>query len=337
MQEEISLREIIEILLRGKWLIAIITIACMLVSGIFSFFVMDPTYEARSLVRVNSEESAEVLKSLIESSKSDVSMNRIIEKLGLDRDIHSIRSLQNRIDLAMTNAADVAQITVKGTDPQLITNIANQMAFELGARIEISDRSSIIVESKKLLEEKEREMAVYESELNEVQYQLSVTPEKLVTSRVVADDPYLQSVVAEEGQVNNREAGALQMISEEINPVYTELKARLTNIAIELKKKESEIVNLERLIAENEETIEQLESYIDNDRLTITSSLRLLDGMSAVFVSPAIVPDVPVGPNKLLNLVVAAIAGVIISIIIVFFRHYWVTTGREFQQTTQSM
>ena len=46
MQEEISLREIIEILLRGKWLIAIITIACMLVSGIFSFFVMDPTYEA---------------------------------------------------------------------------------------------------------------------------------------------------------------------------------------------------------------------------------------------------------------------------------------------------
>ena len=53
MEEEISLRELIEIILRGKWIIAAITIIAMLISGIFSFFVISPTYEARSTLMVS--------------------------------------------------------------------------------------------------------------------------------------------------------------------------------------------------------------------------------------------------------------------------------------------
>ncbi|AYO31451.1 hypothetical protein D2962_13355 [Biomaibacter acetigenes] len=53
MEEEISLRELIEVLLRGKWIIAAITIIAMLVSGIFSFFIISPTYEARTTLMVS--------------------------------------------------------------------------------------------------------------------------------------------------------------------------------------------------------------------------------------------------------------------------------------------
>ncbi|MGI6423702.1 MAG: YveK family protein [Tepidanaerobacteraceae bacterium] len=53
MEEEITLRELIEIMLRGKWIIVGFTIIAVLISGILSFFIISPTYEARSTLMVS--------------------------------------------------------------------------------------------------------------------------------------------------------------------------------------------------------------------------------------------------------------------------------------------
>lgn len=53
MEEEISLRELIEALLRGKNIIIAITIIALLISGIINFFVLSPTYEARTTLMVS--------------------------------------------------------------------------------------------------------------------------------------------------------------------------------------------------------------------------------------------------------------------------------------------
>ena len=50
--EEISLRELIEVLLKRKWLIVSITLAALLVSGIVSFFILSPVYEAREVLNI---------------------------------------------------------------------------------------------------------------------------------------------------------------------------------------------------------------------------------------------------------------------------------------------
>ncbi|NLL56893.1 MAG: hypothetical protein GX244_00070, partial [Firmicutes bacterium] len=52
MMEEISLRELIEVLLKSKWLIVSITLAALLVSGIVSFFILSPVYEAREIIDI---------------------------------------------------------------------------------------------------------------------------------------------------------------------------------------------------------------------------------------------------------------------------------------------
>ena len=51
--EEISLREIVEIILKGKWIIAVITAICVVASVVFSFFVLDSTYEAQTMLMVS--------------------------------------------------------------------------------------------------------------------------------------------------------------------------------------------------------------------------------------------------------------------------------------------
>ena len=48
--EEISLRELIEILLKQKKIIAIITIVAILASGTISFFVLDPVFQAKTIL-----------------------------------------------------------------------------------------------------------------------------------------------------------------------------------------------------------------------------------------------------------------------------------------------
>lgn len=52
MEEEISLREIIEIVWRGRKIIALITIISTLFSAFLSFFVIKPTYETSTKIVV---------------------------------------------------------------------------------------------------------------------------------------------------------------------------------------------------------------------------------------------------------------------------------------------
>ncbi|NLM04495.1 MAG: lipopolysaccharide biosynthesis protein, partial [Clostridiales bacterium] len=48
--EEISLRELIEILIKRKNLIIITTLICILVTGVVSYFILDPVYESRMVL-----------------------------------------------------------------------------------------------------------------------------------------------------------------------------------------------------------------------------------------------------------------------------------------------
>ena len=50
MDDEINLRELIEILLKGWKFIAIFTVACILVAGIFNFYIAKPSYEAKTVL-----------------------------------------------------------------------------------------------------------------------------------------------------------------------------------------------------------------------------------------------------------------------------------------------
>ncbi len=323
-QEEISLREIIETIWNGKVIIAVVTIIAMLIAGIYSYFVLSPTYEATSTVRVLTEpEQLIQLNSFAESLKSDVAMNRIIDKLKLDRAVYSINSIRNSIHIDVIQDTSIMRLNVEGVESSKITSIANLMAFELGARIEISDRSQKIVEYRNRQIELEDLIIIANEELAESNKQLQENPEKLTTTQVVASEPYLQSIMEDSNNNTNRDLGALQLESEDINPVHTSLKQRIAdttiNLAIQLAEKETLTTN----ILKNETKILELEQQMDEVKLKTLSSERLLNGFNAVFISPAIEPTVPVGPRKMMNMAIAVVVGIMLGIMIVFGRHYW--------------
>jgi uncharacterized protein involved in exopolysaccharide biosynthesis len=50
---------------------------------------------------------------------------------------------------------------------------------------------------------------------------------------------------------------------------------------------------------------------------------------SIVVATPAAEPSVPVSPNKRLNIAVAGVLGLMVSVFVVFIKDYWEKTGQE--------
>ncbi|GIQ71262.1 Wzz/FepE/Etk N-terminal domain-containing protein [Xylanibacillus composti] len=327
MQDEISLREILEVLWKGKWIIAAITAVSVIITGIFSFLIISPTYEAVSTVRVDLSQLDQMnhklyLNSIAESLKTDVAMNRIINKLDLPHDEYSINSVRKSIKVEVVENTNNINLRVNGPKPELITDISNLMAFEMGARFEISDRSQLIVNARKELETLEDSIKVKTFELEEANSQLVNTPEKLITKQTLADEDYLRAIISEGTSINERELGALQLESETINPLYTSLKSQISEITLELTRQRTSKQNYEEEIERHNNIISELEQQLLREDLNTNNSQRLLSGFNAVFIAPALEPSEPVAPNKTLNIAISVVIGIMISIFVILVMHY---------------
>ena len=59
MEETVDLREYFGIVKKRFWIVALITIIAVVVSGVISFFMLNPVYEAKSTLIVNTEKNEE--------------------------------------------------------------------------------------------------------------------------------------------------------------------------------------------------------------------------------------------------------------------------------------
>lgn len=334
MNEEIGLREIIEIVLKQKWIILVLTITSMLVTALISFFVITPTYETYSIVRMQStmsEGGASVteIHEFQESLRSASTLNSLIEKNQLSREEYRIDSIRNMFKLETIQNSNTMKIIVRGENAQKISQLANMLAFELGNRIEITDRTKAIIESETIMDGLTKQIAIISAQLNETQNQINNTPEKLITTEALSQNDLLRNIVQERSTTSAANAATLQMQSETINPVYTELQTKFAQTKIQLNALEAEANNLQEKINSNLSRINEIETKSSNDKLNINKSVRISDGTNAIFINPSIEPDAPIGPNHIFIIVIAGIIGFMFSILLAFIRHHMQTTPRS--------
>jgi len=326
MDQEISLREIIEIILKGKWIVISVTLIAMLLSGIVSYFVISPQYESNSMVRIaqiNEEGSKNIdISTFKESVKSDTAIHRLIDKLKLDSSLYTISSIRGMIQLDALKEINVMKIKVKGTDSLINTSMANLLAYELANRIEITDRSQNIVEIQGKLRGIKDEIKKTKVQLEEAQKQLKLIPEKQVVKQSLGENPLLSSIIKESTNSSTSSIAEVEMFGESINPAYTTVQEQVATLSISLSALLSDEKNINDRIQEYKDRIQLLENQIEVEKLNGKSSNRLLDGYQAAFISPAIQSTEPVSPNKILNVIIAAFVGGILSVLFVFLRSY---------------
>lgn len=260
MEEEITLRELIEIILKGKKLIIGITILAVLIAGIVSFFVLPEEYEAKAKIVFDKgfvQQHNIDLQSYSSTIKTRSNIESLISSLQLDKNIYTVTELMNSISANYNKETNQIIISVTGDNPNVIQKIANNLAR---------------VSTEKLALINDTEIAKAEKALEYIESQLEATPKTL------------------EDNVNHNNLNVL------INPLY------------------------EKLITRWEDTNYQLfQLKFEKEMLT--------EGQSRfVTIEEAPLPQEPVRPNKTLNIAIAAVLGIMVSVFIVFFLEYWRNT-----------
>ena len=147
--EEISLRELIEILLKRKTLIIGITIISILAAGIVSFFILEPVYETRmvlmasqfsdklqptqiqgegidSLLSTLSKPPAMTLETYRQQIKAPRIMRTTIEDLELEKD-YDIEKLAENITLETVKDTNLITIKMEHKNPEMAAKIVNKV------------------------------------------------------------------------------------------------------------------------------------------------------------------------------------------------------------------
>ena len=181
MEQEISLRELIEILLQGKWLIAALTVIAVVVSGVLSFFVLEPTYEARATMLVvqpkiepaNRDDGvlSRYLQSIAESTqlsldtyvnlvKNPALLDRVRNRLELGPHEYTIRRMGDMIKVYTPEKTNLIEIVITHTDSELAATMANTLAEEFVGFINEQSKErinqSIVVLEQQLVSEEEK-------------------------------------------------------------------------------------------------------------------------------------------------------------------------------------
>ena len=147
MEETIDLREYFAIIKKRFWIIALLAIISALISGVISFFMLNPVYEAKSTLIVNADKQAEtqivtgdqitVTQKLAvtygEIIKSRIVLDDVIKNLKLE---NTYESLSGQITVSPVNDTQIISISVQDTNPQKARDIANEIpkVFEKEAK-----------------------------------------------------------------------------------------------------------------------------------------------------------------------------------------------------------
>ncbi|OQA09700.1 MAG: Capsular polysaccharide type 8 biosynthesis protein cap8A [Firmicutes bacterium ADurb.Bin373] len=188
-EQEIDLRVYIQILKKRRAFIGGITLLAVLASAIVSFFILQPVYEARTVLLVsqpaeklqttsqgNSPDSiinnlsripVPTMNTYIGQLKSDALMLRVIEHMGLAEYGYTPRGLNGQVKVTNDKDSYLLDIAVNNKDPQLARDIANTLSQEFIASIternqEVMNRSVVFLEEQ--MEAVRRELAGAESQ-----------------------------------------------------------------------------------------------------------------------------------------------------------------------------
>ena len=138
MEETIDLREYFAIIKKRFWIIALLAIISALISGVISFFMLNPVYEAKSTLIVNADKQAEtqivtgdqitVTQKLAvtygEIIKSRIVLDDVIKNLKLE---NTYESLSGQITVSPVKDTQIISISVQDTNRERARDIANEI------------------------------------------------------------------------------------------------------------------------------------------------------------------------------------------------------------------
>jgi len=376
IEKEIDLHQVLTVLERRKWFVAIFTLSALVIAAVLSFFILPPVYEAQTtLLVVQGDQQKAVqsetndlesmisaiarlpemtIKTYVEQIKDPLLLSEVIKRLDMAKDGYTVESLGKIITVAAIKDTNLIEIRVQSTKPQMAAAIGNtltelfletisknvqqqlsksvaflQEQFEVVKKDLEAERAKL-----KDLEARPRSIAFLEQEMTSAGNDLNKLRSQYLNSQVACQqlqaglkelEKRLKEIPPEEQNRSNPYYASLKEQVASKNIALTEeraqmeaasakmkdLQAQLNKLQVELTEKKSETDLVRRKVEELEKTYALLSEKITQTQ--ITKSINLGETNIQV-VSPSTIKVNPVKPNKKLNLAMAGVLGLIISV-----------------------
>lgn len=138
MEYEVDLREIFAIIKRRFWIIVTMAVVASFCSAIVSFYFLEPIYETNTtliVVKEQNQEQAIQYNDVMLSQKLVKTYGEIVKSRTVAKEVIANLNLGISADKLIGNVAvnsvkdtEIISIGVQGTDPELISDIANEFA-----------------------------------------------------------------------------------------------------------------------------------------------------------------------------------------------------------------
>ncbi|MEQ6050279.1 chain length determinant protein WzzB [Lysinibacillus capsici] len=301
MEETIELRELIEIVWKGKAIIALCTIVCMLLAGVASWFVLEEKYESKAVVQVaGAVQDTGIMANYVSTEFTPtIYAQRIQNKQIMQQALQDagIKIKYNEKNLVTTTDADPTKNIV---ELKYTSNSAKEAQQQLqilmdAAKQKMNESVQQTLQQLESTYKIEAESLTKEINSNIEQYNQIIRENNLPKILI------LQTIINSEIVLNISEEQAATLSN-----VNGDLQNQLLQLQVQIQTKSEEYHN----ILTNYQSIKtELDSFKPDPFIRIIAEPSLAEGVSS--------------PNKLLNLAIGLVVGVMLGLGIVFFREYW--------------
>ncbi len=287
--DEIDLRDIFKTLGKWKYTIISVTLICMLLSGIVSFFFIDPVYEASTAIVITQTKSEKqpvgniedmvnrmgdlpvvTPQTTVEQIKAPGILQATISKLNLECNRRQLATMVRTEQIKDTN---IVRIIVSNQDPELAVKIANTIREEFLTHInQLNEQKlsrSLSTMENKLLKDEEEALRLANEQLKQQKLQSrSIEFLSVQLSKKNEDLAYYQSrLISAEIESDKLHKGLQQSQENLANTPQTVATVSTANGILPVQMQSIEITD-GKVVSENlnDAYIEALNQY--NDKIT---------------------------------------------------------------------
>lgn len=299
MEDSIELRELFNIIFKGKWIITIITVLCILLAALLSWFVLPEKYESRAVVQVESGvQDTGVLENFVATEFSTQVFTERVQNEDKINEAFINENLQNEfniknLDIKSNDQSKIVTIKYKSNSPEnaqkeletILITTKNEMNHSVQNTLENLE-STYIKNANALSVEIETIINDYNTIIRN-----NGLPEVLI----------LQTILDSEMVIN---------ISDEqtktLSSVSGSIQNKLLQLQAQIQTKSEEYQNV---LSKYESVKTGLENFKPDPFIRVIAEPNL--------------PKEKSSPNYVLNLVIGFILGIMIGLGTVFIRHYF--------------
>ena len=217
-EEEIDLREYINVLLKRKGVIILIFLFAVIAAALITYFAISPVYRSSTLFSVAKIDGGPVINitEALEIIKSNVVLDEVINQISLEETIEQLRP---QITIESLGGTNFIKVSVEHDTPEKAKNLVENIieVFIKQNQVEYQEQVKLIEDRLKVLEEQVAEFDKNIQEIEKAKKKIAVTKELSEGERQFQTSLLLSSSVTERELYNT--------LSNQVNSIKASLKS----------------------------------------------------------------------------------------------------------------